>query len=137
MTVIERRAWFVLGVCLVAIVAVAAIFALTGKFTPAMGAMGLLGLTGATPLIGRRQKQRGEIIIDERDRAILQTAGRFAFGTFWVALVGAVMGLFALAGDSASLRVGMIVSALWFAFLLINIVHSSSVLWMCRSQHAR
>ena len=88
-------------------------------------------------MIGRRRKSRGEIIEDERDRAILAMAGRIAFGVFWVVLVAVVVGLLALAGETSAVRVSAIVAALWFAWLLMLLVYSLSVLWMCRWQRAR
>ncbi len=99
--------------------------------------MAVLGFTGLTPLIGYRRQRRGEVVVDERDRAILESAGRIAFGTFWLAFVAAVVGLLAVAGDAATVRVSMIASALWFGWLLISIVHSTSVIWMSRLPRAR
>jgi len=137
MTIIEKRAWFVLAVCLMAIVAVISAYGFLGSFGRAMGGMGVLGLTGVTPLIGLRRQRRGEIVVDERDGAILKTAARIAFAVFWLAVVAAVMGLLAIAGEASTVRVSTIASALVLAWLLISIVHSSSVLWMCRVQRAR
>lgn len=137
MTVIEKRAWFVLALCLMAAVAAITIYELTHSFARAMGGMGVLGLTGITPWIGSRRKRRGEIIVDERDRAILQSAGRIAFGALWVVVAGAVTGVAVAAGEASTIHVSMIVWALWFAWLFILIVHSSSVLWMSRLPRAR
>ena len=137
MTVIEKRAWFVLVVCLMTIAAVVTIHELTAGSKRAMGGMAVLGFTGLTPLIGYRRQRRGEVVVDERDRAILEFAGRIAFGAFWLAFVAAVIGLLAVAGDAATVRVSMIASALWFGWLLIAIVHSSSVIWMSRLPRAR
>jgi hypothetical protein len=137
MTVTEKRAWFVLAVCLIAIVAVVTIYEFTENFAGAMGGMGVLGFSGLTPLIGFRRKRRGEVIVDERDRAILQSAGRIAFGAFWLAFVGAVVGLIKGAGNTSTIHVSTIGSALWFGWLLISVVHSSSVLWMSRFHRAR
>jgi membrane-anchored protein YejM (alkaline phosphatase superfamily) len=137
MMVIEKQAWFALAVCSAAIIAVIAIYSITGSFGRATGGRGVLGLSGLTPFIGSRRKRRGEVIIDERDGAILHSAGRIAFGTFWVALVGTVIGLLAVAGNQATVRVGILATALGFAWLLISMVHSVSVLWMCRLPRAR
>ncbi len=137
MSVIEKRAWLALIVCVTAVVAVLAVYGFTQSLGRAMGGMGVLGFTGVTPFIGSRGKRRGEIIVDERDRAILQSAGRIAFGTVWVALVGGVMGVFFVAGDAGAVRVSTIMWALWIAYLLIWIVHSSSVLWLCKVQRGQ
>jgi len=137
MTVIEKRAWSVLVVCLMAALAAITIYEFSHSIGRAMAGMGVLGLTGVTPWIGSRRKRRGEIIVDERDRAILESAGRIAFGALWVLVVGVVTGLLIAAGEASTVRVSMIVWALWFAWLFILIVHSSSVLWMSRLQRAR
>ena len=137
MTVIEKRAWFVLAFCLMAVVAVVIIYGFTQSFGRAMSGMAVLGFTGVTPWIGSRQKRRGEIVVDERDRAILESAGRIAFGTVWVAAVGAVFGVLYVAGEASAVHVSTIVWAVWLAWLVLLIVHSSSVLWISRLPRAR
>ena len=135
MTVVERRARYVLAVCVAAVVAVTAIYGITGNFAEAMGGLGVLGLEGAAPVIGLREKRRGEVIVDERDRAILQSAGRIAFAGLWLAASVLVVGL--SVGGASTVRVSAIVSAAWFAWLLLSAIHASSVLWMCGLQRAR
>jgi len=136
MTVLQKMAWFILGVCLLTVVAVIACYRITGSPARAAGGMGVLGLCGAQPLIGLRRKRRGEITMDERDHAIWQKAGKIAFGTLWVAVV-AVVTAAAVANEKAAISVRALSDLLFCAMWLIMAVWSLSILWMCRSQSAR
>ncbi|HUP04278.1 MAG TPA: hypothetical protein VMU19_09830 [Bryobacteraceae bacterium] len=137
MTLIEKRAWFVFAVCLAAAATVILLYWFTRNARGSMAGCGLLGLSGAEPLIGLGRQRRGEVIMDERDNAISLYGAKVAFGTFWVALVAAVMGAFWIKGERATVTLDTLAMALMFAFLLIQTVRSSTILCLYRWQRGR
>ncbi len=129
----EKRAWFALLVCSLTLVAIAAVYLITGSPSRAAGGLGVLGLTGLMPLIGLGRKRRGEVISDERDRAITQTAARIAFGLLWLASVGVVMALLITRGEAGAVSVGSLAISVMAAMLFFYAAYSVATIVLYRS----
>ena len=85
----EKVAWLELVVSLSAIVVVTALFPWLGN--RATAAFGLLGLVGLAALLVR---QRGnEVVLDERDREIIQRSTGLGVHSAWMLLMVAVVSL--------------------------------------------
>jgi len=69
----QKQSWFVVGVFLLALSVFLVLIPVVGV-SAAWGAFGLFGLTGLGPLIGRKASRPGEVVSDERDRAIAARA---------------------------------------------------------------
>ncbi len=82
----QKRAWFVVGLFLVAVAAIAALVPFAGVH--AWGAIGLFGFAGLTPLLFRAKLRPGEVASDERDEVILRAAtlGGFGMSHTWFVL---------------------------------------------------
>jgi uncharacterized membrane protein len=96
MNVQEKQAWYILALFALTFAAFAALtalsFAKTGGFHWAVtGAFGLFGLAGLTPLVGRKERREGKVVMDERDEEIGRKATLAGYGVFWMAFVVAGM----------------------------------------------
>ena len=132
MTVAEKRAWYVLAVCVLSLIAIAVIYRLTGSGTRASAGFAVMGLTGLMPLIGLKRKRAGEVVEDERDNAIRQRAARIAFGVVWLFAFLSFTALLLTRGDHGIVSVSAIGAALWTAFVLVYAVHSIATIVMYR-----
>ncbi len=124
MNATQKHAWFNLVVVAVTVVVLLALLRPFGA--RALGAFGLLGLLGLGPGFFRRR--RGEVVIDERDRAIVRRAGLIAYGVFWVAFVVVCVSLPLLYGWDGSVPVVAAQSAVWVALMLLIAARSLTTL---------
>ena len=69
MTRQQKQSWFVVGVFLLAFSVFLALIPFVGLGV-AWGAFGLFGLAGLESLVGRKAGRAGEVVSDERDKAI-------------------------------------------------------------------
>lgn len=128
MCVQERRAWFSLIVT-VSSFALFGLFWLIPHLRPgAMAAFAILALISAEPLVGRRARAQGQVIMDERDQQIGAMAHGAAFGVLWVLFIAAVMIPFFLMGPNAKIIIttstlsNMVFPALGVLFLIRGLV---------------
>jgi uncharacterized membrane protein len=105
MSVQEKQAWFILSVLGLTGLVYGALGLAVGFHTWTLGTLGLLGFAGLAPLIGLRDRRRGQIICDERDVLIARRAGNAAFGVLWLAFVAGMMAPFFLKGPEATITV--------------------------------
>jgi uncharacterized membrane protein len=105
MSVQEKQAWFMLAVIGLTGLVYGALGLAVGFHTWTLGTLGLLGFAGLAPLIGQRNRGRGEIIFDERDVLISRRAGNAAFGIVWLVFVAGMMAPFFLKGPEATITV--------------------------------
>ena len=134
MHVQETRAWFVLVVTLSTLVLYLCLAVLL-KFHPAtMGVFGLLGLVGVAPLIGRKAKKEGRIVMDERDHQIAAGARVAAFAVIWVLVVVAAILLLLIWGPKAELtvRTTTVAACMFPAMCLMYLVQSLVVVILYR-----
>jgi uncharacterized membrane protein len=89
----ERYAIFTLIIAFGALAAFAVLVPLIGE-NRAQSAFALLALWSVSPLLYRRRE--GQILDDERDRAIHLRATQITFGIFWLLFVSTLMALYFL-----------------------------------------
>ena len=107
MHVQEKQAWLTLAAATAALTLFFVLVALVGlgSRSVAPAAFGLLGLVGAARRIGRRERQAGKVVMDERDHEIERAATLLAYSVFWALFVGMAIGPFFLLGHGAIMRV--------------------------------
>lgn len=135
MSVQEKQAWFILAVLGVTGLVYGALGLAVGFHTWTLGTLGLLGLAGLAPLIGLRERGRGEIIYDERDVLIQRRAGNAAFGVFWLVFVVGMMAPFFLKGPEATITVPVagLALAVCVGTVLLFAVQSAAVVIQYRT----
>jgi uncharacterized membrane protein len=87
----EQRAWFILIVMVITLLLYGGTVAVIGFKPEAIMAFSFAGLAGGANLIGRREKQRGVVISDERDREIGRQSVRIGFSFFWICFLVATL----------------------------------------------
>lgn len=105
MNVQERQAWYVLAVFGVALATYLAVACFLGFHPWVLGVFGLFGLAGFAPLIGRRERLAGKVVMDERDTDIAIKASLAAYSVFWVCFVTVCMAPFFTKGPHATLTI--------------------------------
>jgi hypothetical protein len=130
----EKQAWFILSVMAATAVLYLAIAVPTGFNPAAFGAFGLMGLAGGAPMIGRRERKAGKVVMDERDHEIARRASLASFSIFWLLLVAGVMVPFFVLGPSAqvTIQVYVLCALLMPAAGLVYLVQSIAVIVMYR-----
>jgi hypothetical protein len=97
--------------------------------TRAHGGLGLLGLLGFAPLFFRR----GSVVIeDEGDQMIRLRSGLIGFSIFWLAFVAGCMSLPALYGWDGYVPVSVVLSGVWYCFMVVVGVTAVATLVMYR-----
>ncbi len=134
MHVQERRAWYALGIASAALLAYLVLLAAGLPRSPASAAFSLAALTGLLPLVGRRGRRSGHVLVDERDREIARSAALVALSALWVLFVAvAVAAALALGADRAipvtddGLYAGVMVS-----FCVLYLVRAVAILTLYR-----
>lgn len=107
MNMLERQAWWILGIGLVTmaafLIATAVLIAATGHFNmAAFGALGIYGLTGFVVFVGWKDRRSGKIVMDERDCRIEREATVAGYSIFWLFFVAAAMAPMFLFGSTGS-----------------------------------
>lgn len=115
MSASQKLAWFSLAVVAGTLVLVLALIPVLGP-TRAQGGFGVLGLLGFTPWFLLRRR---EVLEDERDLMIRRRSGIVAFSIFWLAFVAACMSLPVVYGWEGSVPVSIILSGVWYGFMLV------------------
>jgi hypothetical protein len=135
MSVQEKQAWFMLAVVGLTGLVYGALVLAAGFHTWTLGTLGLLGFTGLAPMIGMRDRGRGEIVYDERDRLIQRRAGNAAFGILWLVFVAGMMAPFFLKGPDATITVPVagLALAVCGATVLVFTVQSVAVVIQYRT----
>ena len=104
MHVQEKQAWFILIVFAITVGLYILGVALIGGFGRGVeGVFGLMGLTGFAGLIGRKERQQGTVIMDERDIQIERFSTLAGYSVFWVIFVLATMIPFLWLGPQAKI----------------------------------
>jgi len=134
MNVQEKQAWYVLAVFGVALVTYLAVACFLGFHPRVLGVFDLLGLAGFTPLIGRRERRAGKVVMDERDTDIARKAYLAAYSLFWLCFVAVCMAPFFAKGPNATLTIPTILPPMLLmgGGALIAIVYSLVVIAMYR-----
>jgi uncharacterized membrane protein len=135
MSVQEKQAWYMLAVIGLTGLVYGALGLAVGFHTWTAGALGLLGFVGLAPLIGVRDRLRGQVICDERDGLIARRAGNAAFGVFWLAFVTGMMAPFFLKGPEATITIPVadLALAVCGAGVLVYTVQSVAVVIQYRT----
>ena len=97
----------------------------------AFAAFAIFGLYGLAPFFFYRKSTK-KTIIDERDREIGKKAGSFAFGLFWIAFVLTAVLVPFIKGFDSSVSASLILMAVIFGAILINVVRSIRILTLYR-----
>jgi cation transporter-like permease len=93
---------------------------------------GITGALGATGLIGHRERKRGKVVADERDREIAQTSLAIAFAAFWVLfLIAAVVPMLVL-GPRATVHTTSLTAVAWASICFVFVVRSAVTVIMYR-----
>ena len=124
MTLIQKQAWFNLGVVVASVIVVLALTPFLGR--GALGGFGLLGFLGLMPLLVRQKG--GGVVVDERDREVCRRSMLAAYTVFWVVFVAACMALPTLYGWSGSVPVIEAQSSVFVAWILVVGVSSVATL---------
>lgn len=121
----QKFAWFNLLVVGLTLTSVAVLVPFLGK--GALGGLGFMGLMGFGPLFFRRRP--GQIVADERDALIQKRSWIVAYALFWVAYVGAAVGLCpVLYGEKGVVPVEVVQLSVAFGFLFVYAVASVAML---------
>ena len=112
MNVQERQAWFILSVCGVSLMVYLILVSIFGFCVPAFSAFGLFGFTGFAPLIGRKERREGKVLMDERDHDIGKAAGLAGFAAAWLYFVAICMLPFFVKGPDATITIPVTVPTL-------------------------
>lgn len=92
----------------------------------AQAGFSLLGITAFGPLFFRKGK--GQVISDERDRALFLRATQIGFMVFWLLFVAGVMGAWAWAGGGKLVSVDVLALGVWLAWALLLVCQGSILL---------
>jgi uncharacterized membrane protein len=126
MTVTQRVHLFNLVVITVAIGAFLAAMPMIG-FSRAGGVLGLMGFLGFGLLFYWR-KGKGEVLADERDRAIQQKAFQIGFAIFWTLFVLGCVGASLILGDKGAIPVRDLPTIMFLAWGIWQGAMSTAVL---------
>ena len=133
MNVLERQARFMLWVIIITALLYLGVVPWVG-FQKAFAMFGFFGFAGFTPLIGRKERKSGKIIMDERDREIERIATLAGYSVFWVFFVAAAMTPFFMYGPNAKMTIdtGLPCDILFIAMALIFFVRSLVIVMLYR-----
>ncbi len=129
----QRQARFILAVYAATAVVYAVLAPLIG-FRPACGAFGIFGLAGFTPLIGRKDRRAGKVVMDERDLSIDREATVAGYSFFWLFFVAACMIPWVVKGPDGTISVNFLMLMLGFGAFILLVVWSLVILILYRRQ---
>lgn len=131
MSLQEKIALFILGICCITIITYLILMSILGPYA-AMRAFGILGFLGITPFIYRKVSKNRSAQLDERDVAIRKKASSIAFRLFWVLFVLGSIFLYYLYQDSGVITIQAFPLIIFNGVIIINLTWSVSILILYR-----
>lgn len=134
MNVQEKQAWFTGVITWTAAAGFLIAGALTHFHPAAQALFSLLAFSAFSPLIGRKERIGGKIVMDERDQEIARKALVISYSIFWVCFVAACMAPFFVLGPNAQLTVPAtwFCGVIWAAWCIVQGTSSLSIIIMYR-----
>jgi hypothetical protein len=112
----QKLAWFSLIVVAMTFAAVCTLYPFLGR-----AAVFGFGLSGFVDLGWRLfyRSHRGEVVVDERDKAILLRSTIFAYSTFFIIFTASPLFALAIYGFDGAVPIPVVMYALWSAALVV------------------